>query len=598
MKFRIPFISSFLEYGVIFWRVARWKIPLFVGVSFLSGVSESFGISLVIPLLSQTNISKMDNNILTRILAKIFDFFHIPLTINSILLAMGVAFLFTTLLKTTKNVLRIYIKSSVERDWKKILLSLCGKVDYQYFIKSSTGFFSNVIVTEMQRAVSAFSQFCMLIAHIINVTVYLTVSFLLSWQITTGGIAAGILFMVIMRNMFRLSKRYSNQTSQNNSLLQENLIQTIQSFKYLKSTGYFKKLYDKLACTLDNLFILQMKQGWIRWILRCTLEVAAIWLVLGLVFYQVTIQGRSLSAIVVLILFFYKTMGQINLFQTSWNGVCDMVGGFLTVSRTSEELKDRQEPAGQKKLSHFTEKIQLSGINFAYGARQVLFDIDLRIKKNKTIALVGESGAGKSTLVDLITGVLKPFSGTITIDGVDYRDIDLESLRKIVGYVTQEIVMFNDTIKNNVSLWECVSEDRSCEEKVKSSLRKAHCEKFVLETPRSYDTHIGDRGVRLSVGQRQRLAIARELFKEPEILIFDEATSSLDSESEQSVQQSISELKNKKTIIIIAHRLSTVKNSDYVYVFDKGKIVEEGTFAQLYEQCGSRFRRMCDLQAL
>jgi subfamily B ATP-binding cassette protein MsbA len=167
----------------------------------------------------------------------------------------------------------------------------------------------------------------------------------------------------------------------------------------------------------------------------------------------------------------------------------------------------------------------------------------------------------------------------------------------MIGYVTQEIVIFNDTVANNVSLWSCDSNNRECMAKIKRAIEQAYCKDFVIGSSDGYNTHIGDRGIKLSVGQRQRLAIARELFKEPEILIFDEATSALDSKSETYIQESINSLKHKKTIVLIAHRLSTVKTSDYIYVLDKGHIIEEGTFSQLYNREGSRFRKMCDLQS-
>ena len=181
------------------------------------------------------------------------------------------------------------------------------------------------------------------------------------------------------------------------------------------------------------------------------------------------------------------------------------------------------------------------------------------------------------------------------IDGNDYSNIELSSLRDLIGYVTQEIVVFNDNIRNNISFW---SREMDNTDTVESAAKHAHCEKFILDTPSQYNTYIGDRGLKLSGGQRQRLAIARELYKKPEILILDEATSALDSESEAFIQQSIDSLKHNKTIIIIAHRLSTVKNCDYIYVLSKGSIIEHGTFATLYGNEESRFRNMCNMQKL
>jgi subfamily B ATP-binding cassette protein MsbA len=214
------------------------------------------------------------------------------------------------------------------------------------------------------------------------------------------------------------------------------------------------------------------------------------------------------------------------------------------------------------------------------------------IPKNRITAIVGESGSGKSTLVDLITGILNPTSGDICFDDINYRELDLESMRLMIGYVTQENVVFHDSIANNISLWKCQDDDSLCQNKVHNASLAAHCYEFVKEGTSGYQTIIGDRGIKLSGGQRQRLAIAREIFKEPEILILDEATSSLDSESESFIQKSIETMNGSKTIIIIAHRLSTIKNCDYMYILQKGRIVEEGSYDEL-SQRNTKFRKMC-----
>jgi subfamily B ATP-binding cassette protein MsbA len=194
--------------------------------------------------------------------------------------------------------------------------------------------------------------------------------------------------------------------------------------------------------------------------------------------------------------------------------------------------------------------------------------------------------------------LLTPQSGEISIDGIDYSELELSSLRNVIGYVTQEPVIFNDTIANNISFWECDSQEDICKRMIKDAAVLANCDKFINEAEMGHETIIGDKGVKLSGGQRQRIAIARELFKEPEIMIFDEATSSLDTESELLIQRSINSLKGERTIVIIAHRLSTVRNCDYIYVLKEGRIVEEGSFDELYRDTNSRFYSMCLAQNL
>jgi subfamily B ATP-binding cassette protein MsbA len=188
---------------------------------------------------------------------------------------------------------------------------------------------------------------------------------------------------------------------------------------------------------------------------------------------------------------------------------------------------------------------------------------------------------------------LRPQQGTVLVDGVPLTELDITSWRRLIGFVPQDWVVFDDTIANNISLWDSADGPR-----VEQAAKRAHAEEFIRAMPEGYATRIGERGTRLSGGQRQRLAIARELYKQPELLILDEATSALDSESEQLVRQSIDELKGSATIVVIAHRLSTIRHSDMIYVLSKGEIVESGTFDELYALTDSRFRKMCDLQAL
>ena len=191
-----------------------------------------------------------------------------------------------------------------------------------------------------------------------------------------------------------------------------------------------------------------------------------------------------------------------------------------------------------------------------------------------------------------------PQMGTVEINGLKYNDIDICSLRQMIGYVTQEPVIFNDTIGNNISLWKSTADDKECMLKIRKAADLAECTGFIEECEDGFNTDIGDKGVRLSGGQRQRIAIAREIFKRPDIMIFDEATSSLDSESERYIQKSIDGMMGKCTIIIIAHRLSTIKDCDHIYVLSKGRIVEEGRFNELYSRRDGVFRRMCVVQQI
>jgi subfamily B ATP-binding cassette protein MsbA len=253
-------------------------------------------------------------------------------------------------------------------------------------------------------------------------------------------------------------------------------------------------------------------------------------------------------------------------------------------------VEDPQNP----KIPVFTSSLSLNNVGFSYlDGSPVIQQFDLHIKKGQTIALVGPSGAGKTTLTDLVARFYDVSSGGICIDGVDIREFEQEALRRLIGIVNQESILFNESVRNNIALGrpELPLED------VINAAKAANAHEFIMEMEQGYDTEIGERGGKLSGGQKQRLAIARALLKDPEILILDEATSALDSKSEKAVQQALELLMKHRTSIIIAHRLSTVVHADLIVVMDKGKLVESGTHNELLEKKGMYYN-LIQLQQL
>jgi ABC-type multidrug transport system fused ATPase/permease subunit len=242
-------------------------------------------------------------------------------------------------------------------------------------------------------------------------------------------------------------------------------------------------------------------------------------------------------------------------------------------------------------IKGFDREIELRKVYFNYGERKILNGIDLKIAKGKMIALVGASGAGKSTLVDLIPRFHDVSSGEILIDGVNVKDCKIDDLRRLMGIVGQEPILFNDTIYNNITL----GTGGASKQRVEDAAKIAHAHNFIAAKNEGYQTVVGDRGSKLSGGERQRITIARAVLKNPPILILDEATSSLDTESEKIVQDAINDLMQNRTCIVIAHRLSTVKNADEIIVLEQGNIVERGTHAQLLEKNG-KYKRLVDMQ--
>jgi subfamily B ATP-binding cassette protein MsbA len=289
---------------------------------------------------------------------------------------------------------------------------------------------------------------------------------------------------------------------------------------------------------------------------------------------------------------FYNIINPAKTLSTSFS---NMRKGAAAINRIEEILQTPitvdDNPNG-KQLIAFTDKIEFKDVSFAYDDVVILDKVSLTVKKGKTIALVGSSGAGKSTLADLVPRFHDVTGGEVLIDGINIKDYSLESVRNQMSIVTQEPILFNDTIAHNIALG---SADKVSTEQIIAAAKIANAHDFIIKKENQYDSNIGDRGSKLSGGERQRLTIARAVLKNPPILILDEATSSLDTESERLVQDAINNMMQNRTSLVIAHRLSTIRHADEIIVLQKGKIVERGTHDELLAQNGF-YKKLVEMQ--
>jgi ABC-type multidrug transport system fused ATPase/permease subunit len=390
------------------------------------------------------------------------------------------------------------------------------------------------------------------------------------------------------------------------------LVQTLQAFKYLVSTGQMHHLRAAVMKSVRRLTNYLFRRNIADAFTSSIHAPVSVTLIAAIIAVQVLVLGEPITPILVALILFFRGMESIMTIQNNWQQTMSVIGSVEMVDDDLSWANRHRENSGEHHLGPLSEEIRLDNVCFAYNEDDgdVLHNVTASIPANSTVALVGKSGAGKSTFVDMLTLMLRPRRGEIYIDGVPGREADHASWRPQIGYVSQETVVFDDTVANNISLWTGASggasNDRtngkngtvSVSERVRDAARRAHADSFIRDLPDGYQTVVGDRGVRLSGGQRQRLFIARELYKEPNLLLLDEATSDLDSASERRIQRSIDALQGDVTVVIIAHRLSTVQNADRIYVLDEGRILEAGTYEELCSREESRFREMVEVQSL
>ena len=295
--------------------------------------------------------------------------------------------------------------------------------------------------------------------------------------------------------------------------------------------------------------------------------------------------------VLVYIAFFTQIINPFKNLSSAFYNVQKGTAALERIQHLLDAENNIKEAIDAKSIDEFKDSVQLKNVSFSYGSKKILEDINITVGKGKTVALVGASGAGKSTIADLVPRFHDVESGAVLIDGVDVKEVKVFDIRKLMGIVGQDPILFNDTIYNNITL----GAGSVTQEQVEEAARIANAHNFITQKSDGYDTIVGDRGAKLSGGERQRITIARAVLKNPPILILDEATSSLDTESERIVQDAINSLMKNRTSIVIAHRLSTVQNADEIVVLDKGKVVERGTHATLIAQ-GGFYKKLVEIQ--
>ncbi len=401
----------------------------------------------------------------------------------------------------------------------------------------------------------------------------------------------GLVIGHITKSLKKQSQEVANKYSETLSTLDE----TLGGLRVIKAFNIEQLLRRKFFKGNEALLHSKNRISYRRDMASPLSEVMGVTLFTAILYYggRLVLNGQLLEASVFLgfLGIFYNIIQPAKNFSTSFSNMrkgAAAIGRIEEILRTPVTVDDN--PQG-KQISGFNEKIEFRNVSFAYHDAVILDNVNLVIEKGKTIALVGSSGAGKSTLADLVPRFHDVTSGDLLIDGINIKDYSLQSVRNLMSIVTQEPILFNDTIANNIKL----GKENATQEEIIAAAKVANAHDFIMQKEQGYQTNVGDRGGKLSGGERQRLTIARAVVKNPPILILDEATSSLDTESERLVQDAINNMMQNRTSIVIAHRLSTIRHADEIIVLQKGKIVERGAHEQLLAQNGF-YKKLVEMQ--
>lgn len=583
-------------------RLLREQPLRFVAVvvaSAAAGLLEGVGVASVVPLLEMVS-DKGPGNAATgtvgRAMKGVLEVLGLPFTLVTVLgfalsfvLAQQIVLLFQQ--KLAQGTIFRFEAGLRTRAYRAVF-----SADWPFFLREKTAGLVNSLTMEAQRAAHAYQYLNVMLGILIVVTVYLSLAFVLSWQMTLVVLVVAAVAATLLRGRISRAATFGEAITELNSELTREASEYIAGAKVIKGFGVeraavtrFRSFVNRLA---NQQYRLQMNQAW----LRVFYDSVSIVTVFAGIYVAVTVFEMDFAHLVVFMFIFYRLSPRLSNLQSQAHWVVSYLPALARIDEVVASAEGAAERAGGAPVPPLAREVALDDVDFAYGpdTPDIVAGLSLSIPRGMQVAIVGPSGSGKTTVVDILMGLLSPTRGRVVVDGEDLQGLDLSTWRARIGYVAQDSAFFHATVEENIALMS----EGAARADVAAAAGLAHADGFVGELPEGYETVIGDRGVRLSGGQRQRLALARALVRRPELLILDEATSALDAESEKAIQDAIRSLAGSVTVVVVTHRLATVKDADLIYVLDGGRLVETGTFAELMEAGGvfARSKRLQDLE--
>jgi subfamily B ATP-binding cassette protein MsbA len=569
-----------------------------------AAVLDVFSFTLLIPFLNALfgqpplpTKPGLVTTVLSWSVGRLLDPIDQMASLRNVILVILTAVAFKNLLGWLAGQLGAQLQEFVTRDLRNAVYGHLQRLPLAFFARHKTGQILARVLTDTAQTKQVITE---LVTRSLQsgAVILTTIAALLaiSWRLTGLALVVAPLLIAalqpLLRKLRKGHRRLGDQQGELTSIVQE----SVSGIRLVKSFGgepyevrRFMDASNRLAKGLTRVSRLSYLAQPITETIGTAIAVALLWVGARQVLVEGAFSGASLITFLILVMRMLQPLKQLSqVYTTAQASLAAASRVFDILDAPTEEQLDR----GTRPVAGLRDAIEFDGVSFAYGepgerGEPVLSDVSFRAARGDVVALVGASGAGKSTLVDLIPRFHEPTAGRILLDGVDTRELRLAELRAITGIVSQDTVLFNDTVRANIAYG---AADRYTDAQVEAAARAANAHGFISELPQGYATVLGERGTRLSGGQRQRIAIARALLVDPPILILDEATSALDTESERLVQEAIDRLLAGRTVFVIAHRLSTVVGAAQILVLDRGRIVERGTHAELLARRGGYWR--------
>jgi len=579
---------------LVFLRPHRWRMAGTLACNIIAAVLDVFSLTLLIPFLNQLfnqpNISPV-SDFQRWLLGNLFDVANPHEALRNVIIVILTTVVLKNVFVWISGQLGARLQEYVTRDLRNALYAHLQRLPLGYFVRVKTGDILARVLNDTQQTKQVITQaVTQSVQSAANVLVAIVGLIAMSWQLfLLAAIVAPLLIAILqplLRKLRRGHRKLSNQYGEMTAVVQESIsgIRLVKSYAgetYEESR--FREESGRYARGMVRVTRISVLAQPITETLGMFIAVAILWFGARMV-DNGSMDGATLITFLLVVMRTLQPLKQLSQVPaTAQQSLSAAERIFEVLDSPTEASLDR----GKIPDPRFERALEFERVSFAYETEPVLSDVSLVAAKGEVVALVGASGAGKSTLVDLIPRFYEPTSGRILLDGVDTRDIALPALRSLIAIVSQDTVLFNDTVRHNLAYG---AAGRYSQDEIERAARAANAHAFISELPNGYDTVLGERGMRLSGGQRQRLSIARALLVDPPILILDEATSALDTESERLVQEAIDRLLAGRTVFVIAHRLSTIAHADQILVLDRGRVVEHGTHSALLARRGHYHR--------
>jgi ABC-type multidrug transport system fused ATPase/permease subunit len=573
----------------------RWKSFRIIILSGTSGILEGVALTALMPLLNQNLASYGTSSI--ELFGKAYQIHDQQFSVFRIITVFCFLGVLSSWLKFMMESQLLRLRVSLERTYNERLSEAVIKANWTTFLTVRFGDISKGINIESRNLASGAVAVISMLGLMITALIFFIIGYGVSRNMTLMTLCFGALMWIVFRHVSASYGKDSARLSSVSSQINYDIQQLLGNLKFLRSTGLRAYVLAKMSASFQKYEKVFLSLSIYNHVMRFAFEIAGLVFVSGFIAFSASQAPAAMGRLLVFLVIFYRLAPRLAAIQDQYGNALNQQGWYHSWHKLFQNISEHPDNRAMQTTSvlpRFLEVIEARDISFGYSGKPVLKNINWTLRKGQCLAIVGESGSGKTTMIDLLTELLNPDEGQLLLDGTPFTQLNSQAWQQRIGLVMQNSPMFHASVIENIA-W---GDPNPNLEVIEEAARMAHAWDFISRLPEKFGTVLGDKGATFSVGECQRIALARALYRNPWLLILDEATNALDAESETIILETLEQLKSHVTLFMVAHRLNTVKFADEIIVLDQGEIVERGTYSELMARPAGRFHRLASLQGL